>query len=143
MPFLNTHTHRLEAKKIKKCAKTKPTKRNTVICQPVDQNDTLAKLDKVPEGEGKPPGQLFYAGESLDSWLRPAAAALLLLLKSYKQLEGAEKNRSVSLPVTEVFRCVWRDNTCCKLSTSVRALSILSICLVRYIVSLMMSPKSL
>lgn len=111
----------------------------------MDHDDTLTKLDQVPESEGEAPGKLLDAGESLDSWVRPATA-LLLSLEASKQLRKEKKNQHLAAGLFHVAadaRCVWSNCTCCKQSTSVRALCILSICLVLHIVSLMMSPKSL
>ncbi len=67
----------------------------------MDHDDALAKLDEVPEGEGEPPGELFDAGEGLDSRLSPTAA-LLLSLETNKQLRKAEKNiKSCGLAMPE------------------------------------------
>lgn len=114
----------------------------------MDHDDALAKLEKVPERQSEAPGQLFDAGEGLDPGVSPTAA-LLLLFKTHKQLGSTRKKMYQHLSACQwqgvaiFFRCAWDDYTCCKQSTRVRALSILSICLVLYIVSLMMSPKSL
>lgn len=117
------------------------------LCWPVDHDDTLTKLNQVPQSEGEASGELLDAGESLDSWVRPAST-LLLPLEASKQLEKEKKNLNQHLAdglfhVAADARWARSNYTCCKQSTSVRALWILSICLVLHIVSLMMSPKSL
>ena len=56
----------------------------------MDHDHTLPKLDGVPEGEGEAPGELLDAGEGLDPWVSPAAAALLLSLQTDKQLRKQE-----------------------------------------------------
>lgn len=61
----------------------------------MDHDDALTKLDKVPEGEGEPPGQLFDAGEGLDSWLSPTTALLLSLETNKKLRKGEEKHISI------------------------------------------------
>lgn len=57
----------------------------------MDHDNAFTKLDKVPEREGEAPGQLFDAGEGLDSWVNPAAA-LLLSLQTSKQLRNRGSN---------------------------------------------------
>lgn len=47
---------------------------------PVDQDDALAKLDRVAEREGEAPGELFDTSQGLDVEGRPAAAAAAAFL---------------------------------------------------------------
>lgn len=61
----------------------------------MDHDDAFPKFDEVPEGEGEPPGELLDAGEGLDSWVSPANA-LLLSLKTHKQLRKVEENTSAA-----------------------------------------------
>lgn len=69
----------------KTCKKWIQVMKNKKTFWPVDHDDALTKLDEVPEGKSKPPGQLLDAGEGLDPWVSPTTA-LLLLFQTNKQL---------------------------------------------------------
>lgn len=63
----------------------------------MDQDDALAKLDGVSKSKGEASGQLFDAGERLDS-PDSRTAAVLLSLKMGKQLGGAKEDRKSVAP---------------------------------------------
>lgn len=83
----------------------------------MDHDDALTKLEEVPESEGEPPGQLFDAGEGLDSGVSPAAA-LLLSLQTNKQLWKVKE-------ITSAPRSYWSLATACVFRGSVGKLYLL------------------